>query len=213
MFVAVGYLTVVAPEEPADTIPSLLARAGTGDEAAVHALLTRYLDDLRRYISTHAGQKLKARETSQDLLQSVCREVLQDAADGGFRYRSEGQFRGFLFQAALNKIRGKGRYHGRKRRAADQELPADALSRSLADAVFLTMHTPSRSAADREEHARFLQAFAQLPETQQQLIQWARLDGLSHREIAQKLSISEVNSRVQLGRALARLATLAVGPQ
>lgn len=198
---------------PPDGVPALLARVGGGDEAAARALLTRYLDPLRVYVHQHAGRELLAKESSVDLVQSVCREVLEDAANGAFAYRDEGQFRAFLFQAALNKIRGKGRFHGRQRRSSRREVEAQGLEPSVADALFANLHTPSRSAAEKEERERFLQAFAQLTEPQQQLIEWAHIDGLSHKEIGARLAISEGNSRVQLARALARLASLAAAPE
>ena len=201
------------PPSPRDGVPALLARVGSGDEVAARELLTRYLDALRDYVRQKAGRELLAKEASQDLVQSVCREVLEDAANRGFTYRDEGQFRAFLFQAALNKIRGKGRFHGRQRRASRREVQAQALEPSVADALFATMHTPSRSAAEKEERERFLLAFGRLSQQQQRLIEWARLDGLSHREIGARLGLSEGNSRVQLARALARLASLAAAIQ
>lgn len=197
---------------PGDDLPDLIARVGGGDEAAIHELLTHYLADLRDYVHQKAGRELLAKEASVDLVQSVCREVLEEAATGGFRYRDESQFRGFLFQAALNKIRGKGRFHGRQRRSSRREVQAQGLDPSAAEALFQTLRTPSRSAAEREERQRFFAAFGRLTAAQQQVIQWARIDGLSHREIGDRLGLSEGSSRQHLARALARLASLACDP-
>jgi RNA polymerase sigma factor (sigma-70 family) len=190
-------------------VPYLLARVGTGDESAVRTLLGEYLGDLQTYVRAHSGRRLLAREASQDLVQSICREVLEDAAAGTFEFRGEKQFRGWLFRTALNKIRSKGRFHGRERRGADREIPVQSLEPAAADALFASLHTPSRSAENREERERFFAAFARLSERDQNLIQWVRIDGLSHAEIAARLSVTEGNSRVMLARALARLATLA----
>ena len=197
---------------PGDDLPALIARVGGGDEAAVRALLTHYLDDLHRYVHQKAGRELLAREASGDLVQSACREVLEDAAKGHFAYRDESRFRAFLFRAALNKIRGKGRFHGRERRNNRREVPVQSTGASVADTLFQTLRTPSHSAVEREERASFLAAFGKLTETQQQMIQWARIDGLSHRDIGDRLGVSEGNSRQLLARALARLASLAAGP-
>ena len=62
----------------------------------------------------------------------------------------------------------------------------------------------------REEVERLRAALSKLPENYRQVIHLAHVDGLSHREIAERLGISEANSRVLLSRALARLATLGV---
>lgn len=198
-----------AREDPKAAVPALLARLGGGDEVAARELLTRYLDDLKAYVHARAGRDLLAKEPSADIVQSVCREVLEDAANGAFAYRDEPRFRAFLFRAALNKIRGKGRFHARERRSARHEVGPGGSDGSTAEALFHTLRTPSRSAAEKEERERFVAAFALLNEQQRTLIQWSYLDGLPHREIAARLAISETYSRTLLARALARLASLA----
>lgn len=192
-----------AVEQPDDRETS----AAAGDTPALQALLTAHLDELRGYVVQHTGAQVKAREGSVDLVQSICREVLEDVAQGRVRYLGDREFRAFLFATALNKIRSKGRFHGRLRRRPEAEVAAD--SPSVADALFAQLRTPSASAADREERERFSAAFAALSEQDQLLIQWSRIDGLSHREIAGRLGIKEGYSRTQLGRALARLSLLA----
>ena len=198
------------PEDPragAD-VGQLVARAGSGDTQAVHGLIERFLPDLERFVGQQAGAALRRREATSDLVQSACREALEGLAGGGFDYRGEAAFRVWLFQVALRKVQQKGRFHAAGRRAPDAEIDA---SPSQAEQLFATLRTPSRSAADREERQRFAAAFERLEASQQQLIVWAHLDGLSHRQIAARLGVSEGNSRVLLARALSRLAQLAVG--
>lgn len=186
----------------------LVSRASSGDAGAVHGLLERYLPDLERFVDQQAGAGLRQRESPNDLVQSACREALEDLASGQFEYRGEAEFRSWLFGLALRKVQQKGRFHsaGKRSRKAEIEPPP-----SRGEQLFQTLHTPSRSAADREEQRRFAAAFARLDEQQQHLIEWAHIDGLSHRQIADRLGVTVGNSRVLLARALSRLAQLAVG--
>jgi RNA polymerase sigma-70 factor (ECF subfamily) len=75
--------------------------------------------------------------------------------------------------------------------------------------LFVASGTPSEVAALHEELDRLQEVLEQLPERYAQVITWAQIDGLGHAEIAERLGISETNSRVLLSRALARLASLA----
>ena len=97
-------------------VDALVGQLSSGDAGAVPSLLGRYFAELTEYVRRHTGQALAGRETPADMVQSVCREVLEDVAGGGFAYRGEAQFRQWLFQAALHKIQAKGRYHAAQRR-------------------------------------------------------------------------------------------------
>jgi RNA polymerase sigma-70 factor, ECF subfamily len=195
-------------------VSRLVDQLSRGDPGAVPFLLERYLDDLRAYISRHAGTALQGKETPADLVQSVCREVLEGVQRGAFEYRGEAQFRQWLYQAALHKIQAKARYHDAQKREQRREHRFDDHLDSKQEVPFGTSRTPSRSAMENEEQARFLAAMAQLPPEQRQIVEWAHLEGLPHKEIARRLCISEPNSRVLLSRALARLAKIATaGPR
>lgn len=186
---------------------TLVARAGAGDVQALHGLIEHYLPELERFVDQQAGAALRRRESTSDLVQSACREALAGLADGGFDYRGEPEFRAWLFHVALRKVQQRGRFHGAGRRSPAAEIH---VSPSHAEQLFATMRTPSRSAEDREERQRFATAFERLDAQQRQLIVWAHIDGLSHRQIAERLGVGEGNSRVMLARALSQLARFAV---
>jgi RNA polymerase sigma-70 factor (ECF subfamily) len=188
-------------------VGALVRDASQGKATAVHALLARFLPDLEAYVRQQMGKGLQAHESRADVVQSVCREVLDGLAKERLEFRGEAPFRGWLFQAALTKIRQRARYHGAEHRAAVQ--PVSPSSPALAEALATSLQSPSGSAAQREEQARLLEAYARLEPAQQQIITWARLEGQSHREIATRLGVTEGNSRVMLARALSRLARLA----
>jgi RNA polymerase sigma factor (sigma-70 family) len=187
----------------------LVSQVTSGDRGAVHTLLERYLADLRIYLQRHAGFELQGKETPADLAQSVCREVLEGLERGSFEFRGEAQFRQWLYQAALHKVQMKARYFDAGRRQARREQPLEELADSRGETPLGVSRTPSQSAAEREERLRFLKALQQLPEAQRRVVEWAHFEGLAHKEIAQRLGVTEANSRMMLSRALAELARIA----
>lgn len=189
-----------------DSERELVQRASRGDSGAVDDLLRKYLPDLRNYVQRQAGPVVRGRESSSDLVQSVCRELLENLADGRFEYRGEPEFRAWLRAAALNKVRHRGRYWEAARRAAGREVAGG--QPGLEEGPAVHSHTPSREVAQREAAERARRLFESLPERYRQVIQLARIEGLGHREIAARMGLSEPASRMLLSRALARLATL-----
>jgi RNA polymerase sigma-70 factor (ECF subfamily) len=193
---------------PTEDTGHLVRLASSGDAGAVHELLARYHGPLADYVRRHQGAGLAQKESSSDLVQSVCREVLEDLTDGSFRYRGEAEFRQWLFQVAINKIRMRGRYWNAERRDADRE--ADAAP-SCGGEPPLATETPSRVAVHQEQEQQLRAALARLPEEQRKIVEWARLEGLSHREIGERLRVTESHSRVLLARAMAQLAKIVAG--
>lgn len=188
----------------AQDVETLVKEASKGSEKALGALLERHLPGLLAYVRARAGAKLLQRDASLDLVQSACREVLQDV--GAHDYRDEAGFKHWLYLAAERKILDRARYHGREKRGgAVDATPSEAEARAMV-AGYSGLCTPSRDAAAREELARAEAALARLSEEHREVIVLARIVGLSHAQIAEKLATTEVATRSLLHRALARLA-------
>jgi RNA polymerase sigma-70 factor (ECF subfamily) len=188
----------------------LVAAATRGDAGALESLLVRHLPGLHAFVRLRMGEHLRAKESSSDLVQSVCREVLQDLER--FEYRDEGGFKQWLYTRALRKILNRNRfYRAGKRDLAQEAAPAATEGGGLLD-VYLSFCTPSRDAMAHERIAHIEAAFAQLPESFREVITLARVVGLSHQEIGEKLGKSEGAARVLLHRALARLSLLLAEP-
>ena len=183
-----------------------MRRATDGDAGAVESLLERFLPDLDRFLRRRAGPLVLHRESGADLAQSVCREVLEHLADERFEYQGEAQFKQWLYRAAELKLKNRQRFYHRDRRDPGRETPQ---AESVAERLYRSLHTPSQEAARHEEVERLERAFDELDEKARQVIAWFHVDGLSHREIAQRLGIQESYSRTLLARAMARLARLA----
>jgi RNA polymerase sigma factor (sigma-70 family) len=169
-------------------------------------LLARHLPAIRAFVRLRAGPAVAARESASDVVQSVCRELLEHSE---FRFLGDAALRAWLYTAALRKILEKDRFH----RAAKRDLAREAAvarNSSLDDAALLECYghlaTPSRDLAAREQIAAFEAAFARLSERDRELITLARIAGMSHAEIAAQLGCSEESSRTGLRRALIRLS-------
>ena len=194
-----------------DTNRSLVESASRGDVGAIEDLLQQYLPALKEFVRQKAGAHLLAREQSSDLVQSTCREVLEHMH--GFKYQGEKAFKNWLFTMALRKVIGRARYYRAEKRDIGREVtpragtPSSTSGPDPQEAESLL--TPSRFAMARESQGKLDRAFEQLGPDYRAVIVMARVAGLSHAEIAQRMNRSEGAVRVLLSRALARLATLA----
>ena len=182
----------------------LVDKAMQGDGAAVEELLRRHLPGLRAFIRLRSSPIVRAKESASDLAQSVCREVLQNFEQ--FQYGNEAGFRHWLFTTALRRIQKKHDYWTTQKRDAGRETPK--LDAEGLDVAYRSLSSPSGRAMAAEQLERIENAFDELDEDEREVIVLARIVGLSHREIADKLGKSEGATRTQLYRALARLANL-----
>lgn len=176
------------------------AAARAGDRGAIERLIECYQPRLHAYIRLRLGDRVRAREATMDVVQSVCRELL--AAAPGFEFRGEERFRDWLFTAALNKIRDKQRFHGRDKRdvAREQDLDDGGMQQA---ASFLT---PSVDAIGRETAEALAAALAELREEHREVITLARIVQLPHDVIAESMGRSEAAVRQLLVRALLALS-------
>ena len=178
---------------------ALYERAATGDVASLDHLLARYLPKLRAYVHTRLSSSVRARESSMDVVQSVCRELL--AHRETFDFRGEERFRAWLFTAALNKLRDKHRFHRGERRDVRKERPGAASAEVVAGFA-----TPSQDAMAVEAGSIVGAALDALSEDHREVITLARIVGLPHKVIAELLGRSEEATRQLLGRAMLQLA-------
>jgi RNA polymerase sigma-70 factor (ECF subfamily) len=189
-----------------DSTQACLARALAGDVEARGALLERHVARLRAFVRPRLGARLRARESSQDVVQSVFREALRGM--DGFVLREESGSEGFarwLLRVADSKLKSRGRFWNRLRRGAASEAPPGGIElERLGDDGALS---PSGAARSREELERLEAAFATLPPAWRQVVVLVRLQGLGHAEAARRMGRTESATRTLLSRALARLAT------
>ena len=201
-----------AEASPQDDAALVTAAAG-GDTGAVQQLLQRHLPGLRAYVRLRAGATLRKHESSSDLVQSVCRDVLENM--GRFRYPGEAAFRAWLYATAMRKIADRAEYWRAAMRDPAREVrlsPGSATRPSGTDDARLmevyraSFFSPSQAAMGREALGRIEQAFEKLPEDYREVIVLSRVVGLSRTEIAERMGRTEASVRNLVSRALAELA-------
>lgn len=177
------------------------------DQQQIERLLEANLDALRAFLRVRVGKKLRAHLGHSDLVQSVCREVLQSRDK--FEFQGSAAFRNWLFTAALRKIVEKDRKLHADKRDVQRELHVDAEGGAEAAVLqgYASATTPSLLAMGREGAAKLEEAFDELSEEHREIITLSRFVGLSHAEIAEQLGKNEEACRQLLRRALVKLAT------
>lgn len=189
----------------------LAERAARGDRAAVAELFERHLPALEAWVRLRRGPRLRAVESACDVLQSTCRDLLENLEN--FRFPSEGAFRAWLYRTAERKIADRAEYWNAERRDPARLVPPPAVAgESTAPdaaqvfAVYASVCSPSELAMGNEARERFESAFARLADADREIILLARIAGLSHAEIGETLGIAPGTARMRLFRALGELS-------
>jgi RNA polymerase sigma-70 factor (ECF subfamily) len=198
----------MAEPDPGNQTAALVAAAKQKTPGAVEQLLVRNLPGLEAFVRLRMGPVLRGLLTAPDLVQSVCREVLEDL--GAFEFRGEAPFRHWLFVRAENKLREKHRYHGAEKR--DHSKLSALPDATTAFSAYQTLCTPSKDLEVRETMRAVEAAFDQLPDDYREAITLHKLCGLSHAEIAERMQRSEGAVRNLVYRGISRLALLVDEP-
>jgi RNA polymerase sigma factor (sigma-70 family) len=169
----------------------MLAYAG-GDSGAFDELFKRYGKRLFNFLLRATGDRAMA----EDLFQATFLRLHQ--ARKGY---VAGTFKAFLFTIAANLLRDeRSRAEHRRRTNMDEEaieaIPASNRS---------TDSDPESLVEARETTKAVEAAIAELPQGLREVLLLSRYQGLSGREIASALGISEGAVKVRLFRALAQL--------
>jgi RNA polymerase sigma-70 factor (ECF subfamily) len=185
-----------------DPVRDLVRRAGEGDRAAADALVRRYEGPIRAEVHRRIGPALRAREDTDDLVQSTLVAAVSDL--GRFEYRGEPAFRAWLAKVAERQVRMAGRFHQRARRDARREVAGATTSGPAG-----TMTSPSTGAARGESNARLRDAVGRLPADERRVVELHSFEGLEFPEVARRAGLSDADAaRYVFRKALKRLGDL-----
>ena len=176
--------------------PALLASIVKGDQQAFSQLY----DHSSTLLYTLALRILGTREEADELLQDVYLEVWRKVA----RY-DIGRGTPIAWLITLTRSRAIDRLRARSVRGQHATVPLDATVSSLtADPG----PSPYETQTDQELRIAVGNAITGLPAAQQQAIELAYYDGLSHNEIAARLNqpLGTVKTRIKLGMSKLREA-------
>ena len=191
------------PEPSDESSVELVARIQAGDLPSMETLYLRYRDRLILSIRCRLGPHLRARMESEDILQSVFKDVI--AGIDRFEYRGQSSLNRYLHACVLNKIRRKAEYHAAGKRTG--EVP---LSDSILDRV------PDATGAepgylDAERFERLERGLGRLPEEMREAVVLRRVEELSNHETARVMGKTPEATSKLYNRALARLAVWMCG--
>jgi len=186
----------------------LVALAKEGDQPAIDQLCRIYGERIRRIVRLRMDRKLRSKLDSVDVVQ----DALVGALDGlkDFTYKNEGDFLRWLSRIAENKLRDIfDRFHADKRDVR-REIPFRREESSTEGGSFradvpLDATTPSVLLSRKEQMDRLERAIDSLKPEYRQVVLLARIERLSHEEIAAKLGRSKGAVAMLLSRALVAL--------
>ncbi|MEM6674062.1 MAG: sigma-70 family RNA polymerase sigma factor [Planctomycetota bacterium] len=180
---------------------------GDDQEERLEDLLAQHLPGLRGFLRRRAPHLVLQKESTEDLAQSVCRDVLEHVVDGRMELRSDAEFKQWLYEAALWKLRARRRHLGAQRRDPGREVGRwDRSASGVRPLEPGDSETPSRIVASEEKRDAVRRAIEELGGRDEEVLRLAVLEERPHREIAERLEVTEAHSRVLLSRALARLS-------
>jgi len=183
------------PQQDAVDDWQLLALAGEGDEDAFRRIVERHQDRLVRLCQ----RLLHDREEALDAAQ----EVFLKAYGKAGKLKPQGELYTWLYRVATNYCFNKLR-----RRRIVQFLPIgnsleeEPLGREPSDQA----PAPDRQLAARERWRATRDAISRLPESQRAVLVLAKFEGLSYRQIAETLQITEGAVESRLFRAMRNLS-------
>lgn len=182
--------------------------AARGEGRDIDALLAEHLPGLRGFIRLRSGPQLRSLEETTDLVQSVCREILLHR--DRFQFPDEDGFRRWLYTTALRKIGHRAQHYRALKRDVGRTISLEGGRDSAEELLngYSKVCTPSQVVQAREQVSRIEAAFDQLPEDHREVVTLARIVGLSHTEIAERMGRTESATRSLLFRALERLSEL-----
>lgn len=175
--------------------PKLLARVVKGD----HQAFSQLYDQSSTLLYTMALRILGNREEAAELLQDVYLEVWRKVS----RY-DVGRGTPVAWLVTLTRSRAIDRLRSRASRGHQKS--TDSSDGASAAQVQDQGPGPFEAQADREIRALVGGAMASLPQAQQQALELAYYEGLSHAEIAARLNqpLGTVKTRIKLGMSKLR---------
>jgi RNA polymerase sigma-70 factor (ECF subfamily) len=201
----------MASDDPVPTADSLLARARSGDTAALGRLLDAYRGYLVLLARVQVDKGLRVKLGASDVVQDTFLEAHRDFAQ--FRGQTAGEFLGWLRQIlARNLANQVRRYRGTRARdirleqglAGDLDRSSAALGGTLAAGV----GSPSREADRHEAAVRLADALARLPPDYREAIVLRNLEELPFPEVADRMGRTVDSVKKLWARGLAQLRTL-----
>lgn len=187
----------------------LLGRAEHGDSHARAELLNRHRARLKQMVSVRLDRRVLARIDPSDIVQEALVEADQKLA--AYLRQRPVAFYPWLRRLAWEHLVRLQAHHRAKRRSVAREEAAlprlpDKSALKLAERLVCSSVSPDNRLVIAEMKSRVIEALAELPERDREILVLRYLEQLANREIAEILEVTEAVVRQRHGRALERLS-------
>ena len=188
----------------------ILAKAKQGDEAAKGELLNRFRPYLNVIAQRHLDERLQSRLDYADVVQITFLEATRDFDH--FRGDSVESLLAWLRNILSNNVATAHQHHlAAQKRSARKEVTLRVSSESGGSSLGMQDMVPSESSSPSQRMMRdeasvvLATCLEQLPETQREAIRMRYLEGMSLKEIAERIEKSEMAVAGLLKRGLRTL--------
>ena len=175
-----------------------LARAAAGDAEAFASIVESHQERLLRLCEGLLGDAEEARDAAQEVFLKAWRKAAE--------LKPQGQVYTWLYRVAINhcfnKLRRRRLVRFLRFESAPEESDAPAFDPPDAGA------DPAASLEARQRWQAARKAIARLPDNQRAVLILARFEGLSYRQIAEVLGITEGAVESRLVRAMRRIEAI-----
>jgi RNA polymerase sigma-70 factor (ECF subfamily) len=189
----------------------LVTLAKEGDNSALEQLCRVYGERVRRIIRLRMGKEIRPRLDSMDLVQDALICALGGLKD--FTYKNEGDFLRWLARIAQNALRDSlDKLHAAKRDIR-REVRLESYKPNtgtgfLGTPAAIESTTPSVIMSRKEDLDKLERAIDELKPEYRQVIVLTKIEGLSYKEIADRLGKSPDAVRMLVPSAMAELTTV-----
>ena len=157
----------------------------TGDEPVVTSFFRDYQSGLQALADRHISAGLRRRLDAEDVIQSVFRTFLGRIEDGQFILGSGSDLWRLLCAITLAKVRQKGRFHQRQKRAMAQEVLVDGAPQGW-DGFEGNLADPG----ELVEFANFFEQIVSGLDDEERTVLLMRMEGHSNAEMASEMRVS-----------------------
>lgn len=196
-------------ESNLDDLDKLVERIKKGDEEALAQYIAAHHQQLGGFLRSITGEHLLALVEIDDLIQEVSATAINGLASAPLDQYEPMQW---LQHLARRRVVDAHRFHfDAKRRDAGRRQSihgagnADASGLGLEQILVASMTSASAVVSRDHRMIRVQQAITELSEQQQMAIRLRYVEGLSTKEVAEKIGKTDVATRVLLSRSMRRL--------
>lgn len=185
-----------------------MERVQTGDEAALGQLMERWELPTKAVIARLVLNAAEAEELAQETFVRVWQQRS--------KFRTNAEFRPWLFAIAINLARNRLRWWRRRPTVALEDWSADGTTSSMraeSDVADAAEHTGAARLEQAERAAAVREAIAGLPRDLREAIVLFEYEQMSHAEIAAAVGATPKAVETRIYRARERLRTALAGLQ